>query len=49
MPDNNPKDEGMFRVKDYVKNGDKGAYTLIIPKGKDLLRQRIRDCGELNG
>ena len=49
MPYNNPKNEGLFRVKDYVRNGHKGAYTLITPKGKDLLRRLIRDCGEPNG
>lgn len=46
MPYNNPKNDGLFRVKDYVQNGHKGAYTLITPKGKALLRQLIRDCGE---
>lgn len=46
MPYNNPKNAGLFRVKDYVQNGHKGAYTLITPKGKALLRQLIRDCGE---
>lgn len=46
MPYNNPKNDGLFRVKDYIKNGHKGAYTLITPKGKALLRQLIRDCGE---
>ncbi|MDD3228305.1 MAG: phage antirepressor [Oscillospiraceae bacterium] len=46
MPYNNPKNDGLFRVKDYVKNGHKGAYTLITPKGKDLLRQLICDSGE---
>lgn len=46
MPYNNPKNEGLFRVKDFVQNGHKGAYTLITPKGKALLRQLIRDCGE---
>lgn len=48
MPYNNPKNDGLFRVKDYIKNGHKGAYTLITPKGKDLLRQLIRDCGEIS-
>ena len=46
MPYNNPKNAGLFRVKDYVQNGHKGAYTLITPKGKALLCQLIRDCGE---
>ena len=46
MPYNNPKNDGLFRVKDYIKNGHKGAYTLITPKGKSLLRQLIRDYGE---
>jgi prophage antirepressor-like protein len=48
MPYNNPKNDGLFRVKDYIKNGHKGAYTLITPKGKDLLRQLIRSCGEIS-
>ena len=47
MPYNKPRNEGLFRVKDYVRNGHKGAYTLITPKGKDLLRQLICTCGEL--
>ena len=46
MPYNKPKNEGLFRVKDYIRNGHKGAYTLITPKGKDLLRQLICCCGE---
>lgn len=46
MPYNKPKNEGLFRVKDYIRNGHKGAYTLITPKGKDLLRQLICRCGE---
>lgn len=48
MPYNNPKNDGLFRVKDYIKNGHKGAYTLITPKGKYLLRQLIRSCGEIS-
>lgn len=48
MPYNKPKNEGMFRVKDYIKNGHKGEYTLITPKGKELLRQLIRDTGEIS-
>ena len=47
MPYNNPKNKGLFRVKDYIRNGHRGAYTLITPKGKDLLRQLIRDSGEI--
>lgn len=46
MPYNKPRNEGMFRVKDYVRNGHKGAYTLITPKGKDFLRQLICRCDE---
>ena len=38
MPYNKPGNEGLFIVRDYVKNGHKGAYTLITPKGKDLFR-----------
>lgn len=48
MPYNNPKNNGLFRVKDYIKNGHKGAYTLITPKGKALLRQLIRSGGEIS-
>ena len=44
MPYNNPKNEGLFRVKDFIRNGHKGAYTLITPKGKDLLRQLIPEA-----
>ncbi len=43
MPYANPKNEGLFRVKDYVKNGHKGAYALITPAGKNLFRQLIRE------
>ena len=38
MPYNKPENEGLFIVRDYVKNGHKGAYTLITPKGKSLFR-----------
>ena len=38
MPYNKPGNEGLFIVRDYVKNGHKGAYTLITPKGKNLFR-----------
>ncbi|MDD3229282.1 MAG: phage antirepressor [Oscillospiraceae bacterium] len=44
MPYNSPKNEGLFRVKDFIRNGHKGAYTLITPEGKDLLRQLIPDA-----
>ena len=38
MPYNKPRNKGLFIVRDYCKNGHKGAYTLITPKGKDLFR-----------
>ncbi len=47
MPYNKPKNEDVSG-KDYIKNGHKGEYTLITPKGKELLRQLIRDTGEIS-
>lgn len=44
MPYSNPKNEGLFRVKDFIRNGHKGAYTLITPKGKELMRQLIPEA-----
>ena len=38
MPYNKPSNKGLFIVRDFCKNGHKGAYTLITPSGKDLLR-----------
>ena len=35
---NKPSNKGLFIVRDFCKNGHKGAYTLITPSGKDLLR-----------
>ena len=35
----------LFRVRDYVRNGHSGAYTLITPMGKSLFRELLR-CGE---
>ena len=45
MPYAIPRNKGLFRVKDYVRNGYSGAYTLITPAGKTLFRQLIRDDG----
>ena len=36
MPYAIPRNRGLFRVRDYVRNGHSGAYTLITPKGKTL-------------
>ena len=43
-----PRNKGLFRVKDFVRNGYGGAYTLITPAGKALFRQLIRDSGEIS-
>ena len=40
-----PRNRKLFRVKDYVRNNHTGAYTLITPEGKTLLRQLIRCDG----
>ena len=45
MPYAIPRNRGMFRVRDYVRNGHSGAYTLITPMGKSLFRELLR-CGE---
>ena len=45
MPYAIPRNRGLFRVRDYVRNGHSGAYTLITPMGKSLLRELLR-CGE---
>ena len=45
MPYANPRNRGLFRVRDYVRNGHSGAYTLITPMGKSLFRELLR-CGE---
>ena len=45
MPDAIPRNRGLFRVRDYVRNGHSGAYTLITPMGKSLFRELLR-CGE---
>ena len=39
------RNRGLFRVRDYVRNGHSGAYTLITPMGKSLFRELLR-CGE---
>ena len=45
MPYAIPRNRGLFRVRDYVRNGHSGAYTLITPMGKSLFRELLR-CGE---
>ena len=45
MPYTIPRNRGLFRVRDYVRNGHGGAYTLITPMGKSLFRELLR-CGE---
>ena len=45
MPYAIPHNRGLFRVRDYVRNGHSGAYTLITPMGKSLFRELLR-CGE---
>jgi len=45
MPYNNKKTTGLFRVRDYCRNGHTGAYTLVTPQGKQVLRALF--CGQL--
>lgn len=45
MPYAIPRNRGLFCVRDYVRNGHSGAYTLITPMGKSLFRELLR-CGE---
>ena len=45
MPYAIPRNRGLFRVRDYVRNGHSGAYTLITPMGKSLFGELLR-CGE---
>ena len=45
MPYAIPRNRGLFRVRDCVRNGHSGAYTLITPMGKSLFRELLR-CGE---
>ena len=45
MPYAIPRNRGLFRVRDYVRNGHSGAYTLITPMGKSLFRELLR-CGK---
>ena len=45
MPYAIPRNRGLFRVRDYVRNGHSGADTLITPMGKSLFRELLR-CGE---
>ena len=45
MPYAIPRNRRLFRVRDYVRNGHSGAYTLITPMGKSLFRELLR-CGE---
>ena len=45
MPYAIPRNRGLFRVRDYIRNGHSGAYTLITPMGKSVFRELLR-CGE---
>ncbi len=45
LPYNSPKNEGLFRVKDYMRNGHVGVYTLITPDGKNYIRQLAERAG----
>lgn len=38
LPYSKPANEGLFAVKDYCRNGHLGAYMLITPQGKLVLR-----------
>ena len=42
MPYAIPRNRGLFRVREYVRNGHSGAYTLITPMGKSLFRELLR-------
>jgi len=48
MPYNKPSNRGLFIVRDFCKNGHKGAYTLITPSGKDLFRLMGCEAGLLS-
>lgn len=43
LPYATPRNEGLFRVKDYCCHGHAGSYTLITPKGKELFRLLVRE------
>ncbi len=43
MPYAVKKNEGLFRVRDYCRNGHTGAYTLVTPQGKQLFRSLLTD------
>ena len=44
MPYAIKKNKGLFRVRDYCRNGHTGAYTLVTPQGKQLFRSLLTDC-----
>lgn len=43
MPYAIKKNKGLFRVRDYCRNGHTGAYTLVTPQGKQLFRSLLTD------
>ncbi len=46
MPYAIEKNEGLFRVRDYCRNGHTGAYTRVTPQGKKLFRSLLTDSDE---
>ncbi len=45
LPYKNAKNDEFFRVKDFMKNGHVGVYTLITPNGKNYIRQLAETAG----
>ncbi len=45
LPYSNPKNDELFRVKDFMRNGYVGVYTLITPIGKNYIRQLAETAG----
>ncbi len=45
LPYSNPKNDEYFRVKDFMRNGYVGVYTLITPIGKNYIRQLAENAG----
>ncbi len=45
LPYSNPKNDEYFRVKDFMRNGYVGVYTLITPIGKNYIRQLAEAAG----
>lgn len=45
LPYKNAKNDEFFRVKDYMRNGHVGVYTLITPNGKNYIRQLAETAG----